>query len=105
MVVLLPRTRTISVRLSEREIAALEKFCSECGARSMSELARNAILGVLAQREHGNVILPLSDYSARVRDLEQKVEQLSVEISLFRRDVPSSEEQSRADAESLSEPR
>ena len=43
MAVLIPRVRTIGVRLSKEEYAALERFAVESGARSISDVARTAI--------------------------------------------------------------
>jgi len=47
MTVLKPRSRMISVRLSEDEHAALTRMCTETGARSVSDLTRDAMRGLL----------------------------------------------------------
>ena len=43
MTVLKPRNRMISVRLSEEEYLALRRICSVTGARSVSDLTRDAM--------------------------------------------------------------
>lgn len=80
--VLIPRTRTISVRLSEKEHAALEKFCLDGGARCISDLARNAIHSFVSRAAEENVLLEsLVQNSAQVKELEQKLEGLAVEFA------------------------
>lgn len=44
MPMLRPRTRLITVRLSEAEYQDLTRFCAEAGSRSFSDFAREAIL-------------------------------------------------------------
>ncbi|MGA7243575.1 MAG: ribbon-helix-helix protein, CopG family [Terracidiphilus sp.] len=84
MSVLIPRTRTISVRLSEEEFAALEKHCAESGSRSLSDLARSALCGLLGRSSQGNVLAVADGYSAQMRELEQKVEKMRAEIAMLR---------------------
>jgi hypothetical protein len=83
--VLVPRIRTIGVRLSEEEHSALEKFCVESGARSISDVARTAICDFVKRAKQRNVLFSAANaHSAQVRDLERKLEQLIAEIALLK---------------------
>jgi Arc/MetJ-type ribon-helix-helix transcriptional regulator len=78
------RSRMISVRLSEEEYAALRHLCSLTGARSVSDLTRDAMRSVLKRidREEplgGNI----EEFRAGMKKLEKKVEQLEAKIMLF----------------------
>jgi hypothetical protein len=42
-----PRKRLISVRFSDEEYSALKQFCLLTGARSLSDLTRNAVRDLL----------------------------------------------------------
>ncbi len=85
MAVLIPRHRTIGVRLSEEEYEALEKFCAEGGARSISDLARSAIASFLNRaRQEKSLTSTVNRHAAQVKDLEQRIERLSAEIALLR---------------------
>jgi len=88
MSVLIPRTRTIGVRLSEQEYAALEKYCVENGARSISDLARSAICNLVNQvnQEHAPVE-GVSGPSMRVKHLQEKLEMLAAEIASLKAGV------------------
>lgn len=83
--VLIPRTRTISVRLSEEEHAALEKFCLDGGARCISDLARNAIRSFVSQAgEESTLLASLLQNSTQVKELEQRLELLAVEFATLK---------------------
>lgn len=85
MAVLIPRIRTIGIRLSDDEYSSMERFCLESGARSISDLARTAIRRFVSG---GNQEHPLTSTAnqnmARVKELEEKVEQLSADIASLR---------------------
>ena len=49
MSVLKPRTRVIYFRISEEEFGKLSELCETQGARSLSDLARTAMRGMLGQ--------------------------------------------------------
>ncbi len=73
--------------MSEEEFSTLRRVCVATGARSVSDLAREAMRGLLngANQEnsgHGSS----NEYSAQMRNLEQKVDKLSAEIALFKAD-------------------
>ena len=85
MSVLIPRQRTIGVRLSEAEYAALEHFCIEAGARSISDLARIAISHYLNRAaEENSLTLAVNQNAAQVKELEEKIARLSSEIAVLR---------------------
>lgn len=78
------RSRMISVRLSEEEYAALRHLCSLTGARSVSDLTRDAMRSVLKRIDMedplgGNI----EEFRAGMKNLEKKVEQLEAKIMLF----------------------
>jgi plasmid stability protein len=75
----------ISIRMSEEEFSALRRICVATGARSMSDLAREAMRSLLSgtnQEIAGDATR--NEYYAQMRDLEQKAEKLSAEIALFK---------------------
>jgi hypothetical protein len=85
MTVMKPRSRMISVRLSEEEYTALRQLCSLTGARSVSDLTRDAMRTVLrgVNREEpigGN----LDEFRVGMKSLEKKVEQLEAKITMFK---------------------
>jgi hypothetical protein len=85
MAVLMPRERSISVRLSREEFSALEKYCVASGARSISDLARSAICGLLNRaHEESALVVTVHEHSALVKSLEGKIEQLTAEIGLLK---------------------
>lgn len=85
MTVMKPRSRMISVRLSEEEYSSLIHLCSLTGARSVSDMTRDAMRTVLrgVNREDslgGN----LDEFRADMKSLEKKVEQLEARITTFK---------------------
>lgn len=85
MTVLKPRSRMISVRLSEDEYSALRDLCSLTGARSVSDLTRDAMRTVLrgVGREDptaGN----LEEFRMDIKNLEKKVQQLEARITTIK---------------------
>ena len=89
MTVLKPRTRMISVRLSEEEYSALRRLCSMTGARSVSDLTRDSMRVLLngANRE-GTFGANLEEFRSEIRNLNKKVERLAEEIATSRADIP-----------------
>jgi hypothetical protein len=65
MKVLKPRSRMISIRLSEDEYQRLCRLSVESGAHSLSDLARNAMHSLLNLSTEK---APLSDAAAEVHD-------------------------------------
>jgi hypothetical protein len=87
MTVLKPRSRMISVRLSEEEYTALRQLCSLTGARSVSDLTRDAVHSVLrgVNREESRDT-NLEEFRTGMKNLEKKVEQLEAKITMFKTD-------------------
>lgn len=80
--VLIPRIRTINVRLSDDEYSALERFCAASGARSMSDLVRNTMQSLVGGANQKSALASsVDEYSSQVKDLEQKVATLAAEIA------------------------
>jgi hypothetical protein len=85
MSVLIPRIRTINVRLSEEEYLELERFCAASGARSISDLVRNTMNGLIASRnQDSSLASSVIEYSGHVKDLEKRVKELASELESFR---------------------
>jgi hypothetical protein len=83
--VLIPRIRSINVRLSEEEYLALERFCAATSARSMSDLVRKAMQSVMAGANQESALASsVNEYSIQVRELEQKVEKLAAELAALK---------------------
>jgi hypothetical protein len=76
------RTRTITIRLSEEEHLALCQLCLKSGARSVSDLMREAMHMVLQGANlDSHRGLYMDDYRFQIRDLERKIEQLAVDLT------------------------
>jgi Arc/MetJ-type ribon-helix-helix transcriptional regulator len=85
MTVLKPRSRMISVRLSEEEYSALRSLCSLTGARSVSDLTRDAVRSVLKGVNREDPLgVNLEEFRAGMKNLEKKVEQLEAKITTFK---------------------
>jgi len=82
MTILKPRVRMISVRLSEEEYLALKRVCAVTGARSVSDLTRDA-LRVLLNGVSGPDMLGLhmAEFRAQIRNLDNKIERLASKIT------------------------
>jgi hypothetical protein len=73
--------------MSEEEFSTLRRICVATGARSVSDLAREAIRGLLnGGNQENSGEGSRNEYSAQMRNLEQKVDKLSAEIALFKAD-------------------
>jgi len=88
MAVMKPRSRMISVRLSEEEYLALRHLCSTTGARSVSDLTRDAMRNVLKgpnreEASNGN----LEEFRAGMKNLETKVERLEALITNYKAQI------------------
>lgn len=79
------RSRMISVRLSEEEYTALRQLCLLTGARSVSDLTRDAMRSVLKRvNSEDSTGSNLEEFRTGIKNLEKKVEQLEQKIMLFR---------------------
>jgi len=89
LAVLIPRIRTINVRLSQAEYLELERLCVARGARSLSDLVRDSMRNLAAAGNADNVLAStVNQHATQVKELEQKIERLSVEIASLRVDSP-----------------
>lgn len=80
----------ISVRLSEEEYLALRHLCTVMGARSVSDLARDAMHMVLRGANYDGFLgLYMDEFRNRMRNLDQKIEQLAVDLTSFKSDTRS----------------
>ncbi|HEV2485820.1 MAG TPA: ribbon-helix-helix protein, CopG family [Terracidiphilus sp.] len=72
----------ISVRLSEEEYSALRHLCAVTGARSVSDLTRDAMRVLLngAGREE-SLGIHVDEFRSQMRSLDQKIEQLAADIT------------------------
>jgi Arc/MetJ-type ribon-helix-helix transcriptional regulator len=77
----------ISVRLSEEEYSDLRRLCSVTGARSVSDLTRDAMRELLNRMNRdGQLGNFMDDFRAQMRSLDRKIEQLAAEITTFKAD-------------------
>ena len=84
MAVMKPRSRMISVRLSEEEYSALRHLCSLTGARSVSDLTRDAVRNVLSGANRQDPLeRNLDEFRAVIKGLKQKVEEIEAKIIKF----------------------
>jgi Arc/MetJ-type ribon-helix-helix transcriptional regulator len=82
MAVLNPRSRMISVRLSEEEYSALRHLCSVTGARSVSDLTRDAMRVLLDGSGREKVqSIQVDEFRTQMRSLDRKIEQLAADIT------------------------
>jgi len=85
MSVLIPRVRTINVRLSAEEYLALERFCVASGARSISDLVRSAMHSLVTSGNKESALASsVNQYSTHVRYLELKVDELAAQVASFK---------------------
>jgi Arc/MetJ-type ribon-helix-helix transcriptional regulator len=81
MNVLKVRTRMISVRLSDDEYSALKALCLIRGARSVSDLTRDAVRSLLNRKEREDLLSErLEEFRHQMKDLDQKIERLASRI-------------------------
>ena len=72
----------ISVRLSEEEYSALRRLCSVTGARSVSDLTRDAMRVLLKGSAREDVLgISIDEFRTQMRNLDRKIEQLAADIT------------------------
>ncbi len=87
MTVLKPRSRKVSVRLSEEEYVALRRVCSLTSARSVSDLTREAVRAVVKDVNREDQLgRHLDEFRTGMKNLERKVERLEAKIATFEDD-------------------
>ena len=75
----------ISIRLSEEECAGLKKLCSVTGARSVSDLTRDAMRVFLKGVNQDDVLgLRLDEFRAQLKSLDRKIDKLAQGIGTFK---------------------
>jgi|HubBroStandDraft_6_1064221.scaffolds.fasta_scaffold07630_1 hypothetical protein len=85
MAVLKPRSRTISIRLSEEEFLTLKHLCSVTGARSVSDLTRDAMRVALHGVNRDDILgFRMDEFGALLKDLDRKLDQLAAGIESFK---------------------
>jgi hypothetical protein len=85
MAVLKPRLRTISIRLSEEEFLTLKHLCSVTGARSVSDLTRDAMRVALHGVNRDDILgFRMDEFGALLKDLDRKLDQLAAGIESFK---------------------
>jgi hypothetical protein len=78
MAILKPRSRSISIRLSEEEFLTLKQLCSVTGARSVSDLTRDAMRMILNGASRDDVItLRLDELRTQLKHLDRKIDGLA----------------------------
>ena len=65
----------VSIRLLDDEYRQLKELCASLGARSVSDLAREAMFRMLTPNSQ-----PPRDLEDRVRNLDQKVDRLGAQM-------------------------
>ena len=72
----------ISVRLSEEEYSAFTHLCSVTGARSVSDLTRDAMRVLLDGSGREKVqSIQVDEFRTQMRSLDRKIEQLAADIT------------------------
>jgi Arc/MetJ-type ribon-helix-helix transcriptional regulator len=72
----------ISVRVSEEEYSAFRRLCLVAGARSVSDLTRDAMRMLLNSTNREDVLgIHVNEFRAQMRSLDLKIEQLAAEIA------------------------
>lgn len=82
MPILKPRSRSISIRLSEDEFLTLKHLCSVTGARSVSDLTRNAMRVVLNGVNGDDRVGPrMDEFRPLLKNLERKIDELEARMN------------------------
>lgn len=85
MTVLKPRSRIISVRLSEEEYLTLRQICSVTGARSVSDLTRDAMRVLLNRPSQDDGLSHrMDEFRALLKAVDRKIDDLAADISSFK---------------------
>ena len=84
MTILKPRSRKVSVRLSEEEYVALRRVCSLTSARSVSDLTREAVRAVVKDVHREDELgRHLDEFRIGMKNLEKKLEELEARMATF----------------------
>lgn len=81
------RSRTISIRLSEEEYVGLKRLCTVTGARSVSDLTRDAMRVVLNGVNKDDVLgFRMDEFRTMLKSLDRKIDELAAGMSSTRTD-------------------
>jgi hypothetical protein len=76
MSVLKTRSRMVSIRLSEDEYVALRELCTSTGARSVSDLTRDAMHALLSGNTRSDVLhIRMDEICDQVSSLGRRIEE------------------------------
>jgi hypothetical protein len=78
LAILKRRSRMISFRLSEDEYASLRSLCETEGARSVSDMARDAVHRLIVKDSRTDVALTLRELQGRMDNLDLQLQTLSM---------------------------
>ena len=93
MTVQIRRSRTISIRLLEEEYVGLKRLCTVTGARSVSDLTRDAMRVVLSGPNKDDVLgYRIDEFRAMLKSLDRKIDQLAAGIGSARTERDSQEQ-------------
>jgi len=85
MTVLKPRSRMISVRLSEEEYSALRRLCLVTGARSVSDLTRDAMRGLLDGKSREDTLSNhMEEFRTEIGNLHRKIEHVAATVEAIK---------------------
>ena len=74
----------LSVRLSEEEYLRLKQLCAVTGARSVSDLTRDAMRVVINGVNRDDVLgLRLDEFRSQLKNLDRKIDQLAAGMKSF----------------------
>lgn len=80
----------ISVRLSEDEYIALRRLCAVTGARSVSDLTRDAMQVLLRNAPSQNMLTShLDEFRAQINKLDRKIEDLAKQVGSSKMEMDS----------------
>jgi len=80
-----PRSRMISIRLSEEEYLSLKQLCLVTGARSVSDLTRDAMRVVLKGATRDDVFgLRMNEFRGLLKSLDRKIDELAAGMTSFK---------------------
>ena len=76
------RSRTISIRLSEEEYVGLKRLSTVTGARSVSDLTRDAMRVVLNGADKNDVMgFRMDEFRALLKSLDRKIDELAAGLT------------------------
>ncbi|MCX6619758.1 MAG: hypothetical protein NTY38_01500 [Acidobacteria bacterium] len=79
MITVKPKSRMISIRLSDDEYYTIKTVCDSYGARSVSDFARTALHSFAQHQEP----LPDSSVDNRFAEIDDRLDQLSRQLEEF----------------------